>query len=167
LGDTINYAPEFRETQISERLRWRCPAKTENYRPDISSGRAPHINKPKTVKKNNQSENGKNLSRVPGGCPTPGRTGRLTVSRNITLTSTADRHRFQCKIYKFQSVFKIYYFVAILMGQATQEPPTLCFSDCEPVGKLVQDLSTGRKVCQVFLLMTTTSSFVGEFPNVT
>jgi hypothetical protein len=31
------------------RLRWRCPAKTENYRPDFSSERAPHNNKPATV----------------------------------------------------------------------------------------------------------------------
>jgi hypothetical protein len=36
---------------IRERLRFRCPAKTEKYRPDFSSERAPHINKPETVKK--------------------------------------------------------------------------------------------------------------------
>jgi hypothetical protein len=38
------------------------------------------------LKKNNQKENGKNWSRVPDECLTPGRTGRLTVGRNITLT---------------------------------------------------------------------------------
>jgi hypothetical protein len=48
---TINYAHESRGTQIWERLCWRYPAKTEQYRPDFSSERGPHINKPKTVKK--------------------------------------------------------------------------------------------------------------------
>jgi hypothetical protein len=38
--------------------------------------------------KNYQRENGKNWSRVPNGCLTPRRTGRLTVSRNIILTLT-------------------------------------------------------------------------------
>jgi hypothetical protein len=33
------------------RLLWRCPAKTEKCGPDFSSERAPHINKPETVKK--------------------------------------------------------------------------------------------------------------------
>jgi hypothetical protein len=37
--------------------------------------------------KNNQRKNRKNWSRVPDGCLTPGRTGRLTVGRNVTLTS--------------------------------------------------------------------------------
>jgi hypothetical protein len=44
--------------------------------------------------KNNQREKGKNWSRVPDGCLTPGRTGRLTVGRNITLTLTFDRGQF-------------------------------------------------------------------------
>jgi hypothetical protein len=35
---------------------------------------------------NNQRENGKNWSRIPDGCLTPGRTGRLTVVCNIILT---------------------------------------------------------------------------------
>jgi hypothetical protein len=47
--ETIKYAHESRGTQIRERLQWRCPAKTENYRLDFSSERAPHINKPETV----------------------------------------------------------------------------------------------------------------------
>jgi hypothetical protein len=33
-------------------MRWRCPAKTGNYRPNFSSERAPHINKPETVNNN-------------------------------------------------------------------------------------------------------------------
>jgi hypothetical protein len=37
------------------------------------------------LSKNNQLEKGKNWFRVPDGCLTPRRTGRLTVSRNITL----------------------------------------------------------------------------------
>jgi hypothetical protein len=36
-------------TQTHERLRWRGPATTENYRPDLSSERASHVNKPVTV----------------------------------------------------------------------------------------------------------------------
>jgi hypothetical protein len=40
------------------------------------------------LSKNNQRENGKNWSRVLDGCLTPGRTGRLTVGRNVTLTLT-------------------------------------------------------------------------------
>jgi hypothetical protein len=47
--EKINYAHESYGTQILERLHWRFPAKTENYRPDFSSERAPHINKPETV----------------------------------------------------------------------------------------------------------------------
>jgi hypothetical protein len=47
--ETINYAHESRRTQIWERLCWGCPGKTENYRTDFSSERAPHINKPETV----------------------------------------------------------------------------------------------------------------------
>jgi hypothetical protein len=38
------------------------------------------------LSKNNQRENGKNWSRIPDGCLTPGRTGRLTVVRNIIVT---------------------------------------------------------------------------------
>jgi hypothetical protein len=43
------------------------------------------------LSKNNQRENGKNWSRVPGECLTPRRTGRQTVGRNITLTLTLRR----------------------------------------------------------------------------
>jgi hypothetical protein len=41
----IKYANESRVTQTREILRLRCPATTENYRPDLSSERVPHINK--------------------------------------------------------------------------------------------------------------------------
>jgi hypothetical protein len=47
--ETINYAHGTRGTQISERQRWQCPAKTEKCIPDFSSERAPHINKPDIV----------------------------------------------------------------------------------------------------------------------
>jgi hypothetical protein len=43
--ETINYAHESRGTQTWKRLRWRCSVKIKNYRPDLSSERAPHINK--------------------------------------------------------------------------------------------------------------------------
>jgi hypothetical protein len=48
------------------------------------------------LSKNNQSEMGKNWSRVPDGCLTPGRTGRLTVGHNITLTLTFDFSLLMC-----------------------------------------------------------------------
>jgi hypothetical protein len=41
------------------------------------------------LSKNNQRGDEKNWSRVPDGCLTPGRTDRLTVGRNITLTLTS------------------------------------------------------------------------------
>jgi hypothetical protein len=50
--ETTKYAHESRGTQIWERLRWRCSAKSENYRPHFSSERAPHINKLATVQNN-------------------------------------------------------------------------------------------------------------------
>jgi hypothetical protein len=40
------------------------------------------------VSKNNQRENGENLSWVPDGCLTPRQAGRLTVGRNMTLSLT-------------------------------------------------------------------------------
>jgi hypothetical protein len=47
--EAIKYAHESRGTQMWERLHLPCPAKAENYRPDFSSERVPHINKPATV----------------------------------------------------------------------------------------------------------------------
>jgi hypothetical protein len=81
--ETLNYGHQSRRTQNRERLRWRGPATTENYRPDLSSERAPHICKP-VIKNNFKKE--KIWSRVPHGYLTPRQTGRLTVGRNITLT---------------------------------------------------------------------------------
>jgi hypothetical protein len=46
---TIKYAYESRATDTREKLRWWCPATIENYRPDISSEKAPEINKQVTV----------------------------------------------------------------------------------------------------------------------
>jgi hypothetical protein len=40
---------ESRGAQSRERLCWLCPTTTENYRPDLSSERALHINKSATV----------------------------------------------------------------------------------------------------------------------
>jgi hypothetical protein len=40
-------------------MRWLCPAKIVKYRPDFSSERAPHINKPETVKKIIKEKKGK------------------------------------------------------------------------------------------------------------
>jgi hypothetical protein len=48
---------------------------------------APH-QQTRNCLKHNQGENGKNWSRVPDGCLTPRRTGRLTVGRNVALTLT-------------------------------------------------------------------------------
>jgi hypothetical protein len=48
---------------------------------------APH-QQTRNCKKKNQRENGKNWSRVPGGCLMPRQTDRQTVGRNITLTLT-------------------------------------------------------------------------------
>jgi hypothetical protein len=41
--ETINYGHQSRG---HERLRWRGSATIENYRPDLSSERAPHVCKP-------------------------------------------------------------------------------------------------------------------------
>jgi hypothetical protein len=42
---------EFSGTQTRETLHWRGPAKSEHYRPDLSSERVLHMNKPETVLK--------------------------------------------------------------------------------------------------------------------
>jgi hypothetical protein len=46
---TIEYGLESCGTQAREGLRWGGPAATVNYRPVLSSERAPHINKPANV----------------------------------------------------------------------------------------------------------------------
>jgi hypothetical protein len=55
-------------------LRWRGPAAAVNYRPVLSSERALQNNWPQ----------------VPDGGLTPRLTGRLTVGRNVTSTSTSN-----------------------------------------------------------------------------
>jgi hypothetical protein len=50
--ERVKYGHKSRGIQARERLRWRCPPTTGNYRSDFSSEREPHINKPVTVYKN-------------------------------------------------------------------------------------------------------------------
>jgi hypothetical protein len=52
--------------------------KLKKYRPDFSSERAPHTNKPEAVKER--------MGTIVHG--SPGQTGRLTVGRNVTFTVT-------------------------------------------------------------------------------
>jgi hypothetical protein len=85
----MKYCHESRGTQIRERLRWRCPAKTENYRAVLSSERALQNNKAAAVYRKFHGERKKNWSRVPDGRLTPGQTGRLTVGCKLTSTSTS------------------------------------------------------------------------------
>jgi hypothetical protein len=61
---------------------------TVNYISVLSSERALQNNKPVTVQRKFQGER-KNWSRVPDGCLTPRQTGRLTVGRKLTSTSTS------------------------------------------------------------------------------
>jgi hypothetical protein len=49
--ETVKHGHEYRMARTRERLHWRGPAATVNYRPDLSSERAPHINKPATVQR--------------------------------------------------------------------------------------------------------------------
>jgi hypothetical protein len=116
------------------------------YGRDFLSERAPDINKPKIVKKNNQRENGKNWSRFPGGCLIPRQTGLRTVGRNITLTLT------------------------LTLAMATTFPPSFSHSiiglvsstiDIESLNKKVNCLSNvfGSAHCFVILLSTELSYF--------
>jgi hypothetical protein len=68
-------------------LRWRGPAATVNYRTALSSERALQNNTRNGLKKILRRK--KNCSRVPDGGLTPRLTGRLTVGRNVTSTSTS------------------------------------------------------------------------------
>jgi hypothetical protein len=61
---------------------------TVNYRHVLSSDRELQNNKPATVCKKFQGER-KNWSLVPDGFPAPRQTGRLTVGRKLTSTSTS------------------------------------------------------------------------------
>jgi hypothetical protein len=82
----LKYGHESHGTQTHERLHWWDLETTENYRPDLSSERASHINKHQELSKNNLNRKEKNLLWFPDGCLTPRQTGQLTVGHNITLT---------------------------------------------------------------------------------
>jgi hypothetical protein len=85
--DTIRYGHEFRWTQIRERLRWRGPAATVNYRPILSSGRVPHKEIETQLSKENFHEKKRKIwLRAPDGGLILGETSRLTVGHNITFT---------------------------------------------------------------------------------
>jgi hypothetical protein len=64
--EIVKYGHESRGTQTQERLPWRCPATTENYRLDLSSEKASHIKESVTSKNNFKKE--KNWFLVPDGC---------------------------------------------------------------------------------------------------
>jgi hypothetical protein len=89
-SETVKYGHESRGSQTWERLRWRGPAATVNYRSVFSSERASNFNKPAALTV------AKIWSWAPNGYHTPGQTGQLTVGRNMTLTWTCqlrrDRH---------------------------------------------------------------------------
>jgi hypothetical protein len=84
-GGTKMNCPTHRRSQYNLKLNLRhCTANSDTSsrqrgRPTSTN---PHLSK------NNQREKGRNWWRVPDGCLTPRRTGRLTVGRNITLTLT-------------------------------------------------------------------------------
>jgi hypothetical protein len=79
--EAVKYGHASPGTQTQEWLpRWGLAA-IVNGRPVLSSERALHINKPATV-----LTVIKIWSKAPSGCLTPKQTGRVTVSRNITLT---------------------------------------------------------------------------------
>jgi hypothetical protein len=67
--ETIKYSHESSGTQIRQIVRWRGPEKTEKYRPDFSSKRAPHINKTENVKKIIKEKMGKKLVTYPRWVP--------------------------------------------------------------------------------------------------
>jgi hypothetical protein len=91
--ESIKYTHVSRETQTRERLRWRGPSTIENYRPDLSSERAPHVNKLRNcliiiLKKKKKEKLGRGP--LTGGCLTPRQTGLLTAGLNITHTVTIE-----------------------------------------------------------------------------
>jgi hypothetical protein len=49
-SETVKYGRESQGTRTRELLRWRGPVAIANDRPVLSSERAPHINKPATVR---------------------------------------------------------------------------------------------------------------------
>jgi hypothetical protein len=69
-----------------------------NYTPVLSSGKAPHSKKPAIVKQKT-----KIWSWAPDGSPTPRQTGRLTVGRKLTSTSTS----------KLEDILRLYYMFSV------------------------------------------------------
>jgi hypothetical protein len=86
---TNKYGLKSRGTQTPPWLRWREPAATVNYRPVLSSESGYKITNPQLTKENTTEK--EKLVAGPRMCLTPRRTDRLTVGRNLTLTSTAFR----------------------------------------------------------------------------
>jgi hypothetical protein len=101
---TTKYGLESRETQMRAGLRRRGQAATVNYRSVFSSERALQNNKPKLSKRRSQGE--KSWSRGPDGCLTPSRTGRLTVGRNLTSTSSKKLQFIPVYCYILTVIFK-------------------------------------------------------------
>jgi hypothetical protein len=85
-NETVKYGREFCWTSTRERLFWQGPEAIVqvNYRPVFSSEKVPHIKKPAIVRQKT-----KIWSWAPDGFPTPRQTGRLTVGRKLTSTSTS------------------------------------------------------------------------------
>jgi hypothetical protein len=90
---TIKYGLESRRTHTRAGLRWRGPAAIlqVNYRPIFSSERVPHIKKPAIVREIKEI-----WSWNPDGIPVPRQTGRLTVGRKLTSTSTSLTLKLHC-----------------------------------------------------------------------
>jgi hypothetical protein len=102
-------------------LLWQVPEAIvrANYRPILSSERAPHSKKPANVKLKI-----KILSWAPDGSLTPRQTGLMTISRN--LTSTSDQKKLKTPLYAtisawplFRHVLSILHVLAHLRYSAT------------------------------------------------
>jgi hypothetical protein len=88
VGNDVFYgsAPRLHnEVRIVQWREWIDILYIINDRPVLSSERAPHINKPATVRQKK-----KIWSHIPNECLTPRQTGRLTVGHNITLTLSVE-----------------------------------------------------------------------------
>jgi hypothetical protein len=88
---TIKCGLESRGIQTLAGLRWRVPAATLYYSPVLSSERVLQNNKLQLSKENFKEK--EKLVAVADGYLTPRRTGRLTVGRNVTFTSTSNECR--------------------------------------------------------------------------
>jgi hypothetical protein len=91
-GHGSHWGPAPRRTgrqTVGRNITWNWTCVTALQITDLSSrqrGRPTSINQ--QLSKNNPREKGKYWLRVPDGCLAPGRTGRLTVGRNINLALT-------------------------------------------------------------------------------